>query len=1156
MFYWATWLRRRFWFCRIHPQSDAQNSGDSAQGLQHIRHRIQYFCEVPNNTHDYMKNMRISASSGKTSCFVSASLWRTVGRIGFALALLGFPAVSNAALQGYWTFEEGAGTTTADLSGNANTGTLVNGPGWTNSPFGANCLFFDGVNDRVNLGNPSSLQVVGAMTVSAWVLPHGFSDSGRIVTKGGGSGSRGFALNVENTAGPGKSGSFQVPSSGSALVSVNTTMSLASNQWIHLCGVFEPGVAVRIYTNGFMNNSTATAVTAQFMNSLNVTIGSRPDGTTRFYGLIDHARIYNEALTEAQIQALPELVQTPLAFTLQPVSRTVVENRSNTFSAAITGSLPYYIQWYENDAPIPNANSLTYTIPVVSTSMNGFQYKVAVSNLTYSITSTNAILTVSTDGTPPTLVSVGSVDGNFVGVSFNEPMDQNLFWDPSHFIVNGGAVSVSGSAPRPDGLSAVLSLSAPITGPFFVQVTGVTDLVGNPVAPGSSATGVVAGLTFADLGAPPQPGDTFSSRSNVFEMTAGGADIGGAADAGHFASRSVSGNFDVSVQVPSLSPVNSIAKAGLMVRQALDADSPTVHLLANPPPPSGRGYIEALRRATVGGVTTGWGTTYTAAVMPDVWMRLRRWGDQFAAFRSANGVDWVLMGQTTLALTDPVRLGLAASAHANNTDPTVANFQNYSNVVFTGVTVAFTEQPTNTSVLQNTTAAFYVEAAGAGAPATELAYQWQRGNGAGGFTNLPGETATTYSFVARGADNNAQIRAQVYFAGLITNSATATLTATPETTRPTIVSVVSAGDPARITLVFSEDLDPVSATTPAYYQLSGPGSPPSISGATLGADSRTVILTTSAALTEGPTYTLGVENVLDLALPPNAVAPGTQVTFQYTSLIGYWKFEEGSGPSAADSSVNNSSGTLINAPTWVPGQVGQYSLNFNGSNQRVDIGNPTALQYTGPMTVSAWAWPNSISSSGRIITKGGNSGSRGWSLNVESIDVWRLQIAVNSTTLVSCSVAGVQLNAWTHVVGVFDPNDVGGPIMKVYINGVLAASETSGVPSEQFNPGTGVAIGSRSDGTTQWNGKVDEVRLYARALSDGEIAVLATPPARFLPPVFVNNEFILDWTGQGQLQSAPAVTGVYTNINPAPNAPYTNAVVPGGNRFFRFAPAP
>ena len=66
------------------------------------------------------------------------------------------------------------------------------------------------------------------------------------------------------------------------------------------------------------------------------------------------------------------------------------------------------------------------------------------------------------------------------------------------------------------------------------------------------------------------------------------------------------------------------------------------------------------------------------------------------------------------------------------------------------------------------------------------------------------------------------------------------------------------------------------------------------------------------------------------------------------------------------------------------------------------------------------------------------------------------------------------------------------------------------------------------------------------------------PPGSSEPvyTVFVNNEFILDWTGQGQLQSAPAVTGVYTNINPAPNAPYTNAVVPGGNRFFRFAPAP
>lgn len=82
------------------------------------------------------------------------------------------------------------------------------------------------------------------------------------------------------------------------------------------------------------------------------------------------------------------------------------------------------------------------------------------------------------------------------------------------------------------------------------------------------------------------------------------------------------------------------------------------------------------------------------------------------------------------------------------------------------------------------------------------------------------------------------------------------------------------------------------------------------------------------------------------------------------------------------------------------------------------------------------------------------------------------------------------------------------------------------------------------------------MRIYARALSDAEIASLAQPPVapRFLPPILVGNQLILNWTGQGQLQSASVATGPYTSITPAPNPPYTNRVVPGQNRFFRLLP--
>ncbi len=1107
-----------------------------------------------------MKNPK---PSSELCCFPPPGVARLLCLMCMA-ALAAIPAASHAALQGYWTFEEGTGTTTADLSGNSLTGTLVNGPVWTNSPLGTNCLFFDGSNDRVSLGNPTNLQFTGAMTISAWVYPRGFSDSGRIFTRGGNSGSRGYALNVENTAGPGKAGSFQVPSSGSALVSVNTTMSLTSNQWIHLTGVFEPGVAVRIYTNGFLNNSTATAVATLFNNSLNATIGSRPDGSTKFFGLIDNVRAYNEALTEAQIQALPELVQTPLAFKVQPSSRLIIENQPVTFQCTFTGAPPYYIQWYENDILLPDVKGLTYTIPSVQQSMNGNTYRVSVSNLVYGITSTNAVLTVSNDTNAPALVSVGSVDGNYVGVCFNEPMDQSLLWDPAHFTVNGGAVSVTGSSPRPDGYGALISLSAPVSSGYAVAVSGLTDLVGNPIAPGSTATGMVENLSAADFGAPlpAQIGETFSCRSNTFEITAGGTDIWNTTDFGHFASRTISGSFDVRVNLTSLTTPSSSAKAGIMLRQTLDANSPTIHILANAPLPAGAGNITAGVRATTGGGTAYMGLV-GGAVTPDVWMRLRRWGDQFTAFHSTNGVDWVVLGTTTLALTDQVNLGLAACSHTA-ADATLAKLQSYDSVVFTNVTLAFSQTPTNITAEQNTIVTFNAQADGTGAPASELAYQWQL-DGGSGFTNIPGAQASALSFLALPGYNGNQLRVQAYFAGLISNSPAATLSLTPDATVPTVVSVTAVGDPTKITVLFSEDMNAASAANTVNYQLTASGTPPGISTAEVGANARTIILTTSGPLYEGTNYTLTIQNVLDLGVPANSVA-NTQKQFQYSSLIGYWKLEEGTGATTADSSGNGLHGTLTGTPlpTWVtPGWLGASALEFPGNtDSRVTIGNSPLVQITGPLTLMAWAYPVSTSNGGRIVTKGGNSGDRGWSLNVENTGIWRMQIPASSTTLVSCSTdpGTVALGTWTHVAAVYDPNDSGGPTMKFYTNGVLAPTTITGgtVPSSMYNPANiSVAIGARSDGTTRWQGRIDEVRIYSRALGDAEIATLATPPVAppsFLPPVLLGNELILDWTGVGQLQSAPTVIGVYTNITPAPVPPYTNVIVPGGNQFFRIVP--
>ena len=54
-----------------------------------------------------------------------------------------------------------------------------------------------------------------------------------------------------------------------------------------------------------------------------------------------------------------------------------------------------------------------------------------------------------------------------------------------------------------------------------------------------------------------------------------------------------------------------------------------------------------------------------------------------------------------------------------------------------------------------------------------------------------------------------------------------------------------------------------------------------------------------------------------------------------SGLVGWWKFDEGSGTSAYDSSGSGNTGTLGNSPTWGGGKIGPYALSFNGANQSV-----------------------------------------------------------------------------------------------------------------------------------------------------------------------------------------------------------------------------
>lgn len=202
-------------------------------------------------------------------------------------------------------------------------------------------------------------------------------------------------------------------------------------------------------------------------------------------------------------------------------------------------------------------------------------------------------------------------------------------------------------------------------------------------------------------------------------------------------------------------------------------------------------------------------------------------------------------------------------------------------------------------------------------------------------------------------------------------------------------------------------------------------------------------------------------------------------------LVGYWQLNEGAGTTVTDHSAYKKTSPITGA-VWKPEGYEGGSLYFGG-NAYILVGNDPQYQMTGAMSLSAWVYVSELSS-GRIVSKQGALGNRGWSLNIESTGKVSFQIAKDARTLYLVDSAGdLPLNRWVNLTGVYIP----GVSTAVYIDGKLDAIRTDNTPAAQYNSGLSVAIGARPNKETYFKGMVDEICIYNRALTAEEIGVLA-----------------------------------------------------------------
>jgi len=206
---------------------------------------------------------------------------------------------------------------------------------------------------------------------------------------------------------------------------------------------------------------------------------------------------------------------------------------------------------------------------------------------------------------------------------------------------------------------------------------------GNPDAEATIDVTLESGIawTNVDIGSPGQAGSAIES-AGVFTIEGGGADIWGVSDAFHFVYWPLTGDGEATARVLSVENTDVWAKAGVMIRESLDAASPhamTILAAAN--------GVAFQRRITTGGASIHMDAGSGAG---GVWLRIVRSGNTITGYRSADGVNWSQIGSPeTIAMANDVYIGLAVTAHNDGTLCTAE----FDNVQISGQTPTDTVPP-------------------------------------------------------------------------------------------------------------------------------------------------------------------------------------------------------------------------------------------------------------------------------------------------------------------------------------------------------------------------------------------------------------------------------------------------------------------------------
>ena len=216
---------------------------------------------------------------------------------------------------------------------------------------------------------------------------------------------------------------------------------------------------------------------------------------------------------------------------------------------------------------------------------------------------------------------------------------------------------------------------------------------------------------------------------------------------------------------------------------------------------------------------------------------------------------------------------------------------------------------------------------------------------------------------------------------------------------------------------------------------------------------------------------LGAAALAAVTLPTaaHAAAPGA---------VASYAFDEGTGNTSADTTGNGRTAAL-RSTSWTSGRFGR-ALSFNGTTSLAQVADSAALDLSGAMTLEAWVRPDTTSGTATVLAKPRNRGGVSYGLELDGGKPAGFAYAGSSSRR---AVAGeaVQPGTWRFLAVTYD-----GSSLRTYLDGEqVAAVPASGTLRRSSNP---LEIGGSSVRDEGFDGAIDNVRVYSRALSGAELA--------------------------------------------------------------------